>query len=220
MVQTSTRTVLEAVLEIGGPTFAEELGIPLERNTPAPLFRMLCFALLASAPIGHRIAVKAARALADAGWTTPRRMAASTWRQRTDTLNRAGYARYDESTSRELGDTTHLLLDRYGGDLRRLRETALRDPDAERRLLQEFKGIGEVGTDIFFREVQLVWDELFPFLDRRALEAARRLDLGTNENALRELVRDRHEYVRLMAALVRIELEDRYDEVRDAAAES
>lgn len=51
-------------------------------------------------------------------------MAEATWRQRTDVLNRAGYARYDESTSRMLGDTAQLLLDRYRGDLRKLREEA------------------------------------------------------------------------------------------------
>lgn len=220
MARASRRAVAAAVLDLAGRTDSEELRIPLERNTPGPLFRTLCFALLASARIGHEIAVEAARALAAAGWTTPRKLAASTWRQRTDTLNRAGYARYDESTSRMLGDTTGHLLERYGGDLRRLRASAGRDSDAERRLLKEFKGIGDVGADIFFREVQLVWDELYPFIDDRAVRAARQLKLGDDASSLRALLRSRREYVRLVAGLVRIQLENRHDEVLRAASKA
>jgi len=70
-------------------------------------------------------------------------------------LNRAGYARYDESTSRMLGDTCALLLERYRGDLRKLREEAGHDPQRERALLKEFKGLGDVGVDIFSREGRL-----------------------------------------------------------------
>jgi hypothetical protein len=212
--------VASAILQLAGQTFCEELGIPLKRNTPGPLFRTLCFALLASARIGHKVAVDAARALANAGWKTPQKLADSTWRERTDTLNRAGYARYDESTSRMLGETAEHLLGQYGGDLRRLRDAAERDPDAERRLLKEFKGIGDVGVDIYFREVQLVWDELFPFADDRALRAARTLRLGDDAPSLRAVVDSRRDYARLVVGLVRVQLEDLHDEVLRVASEA
>lgn len=207
----------QAVLERYGRTFAEELGIRLDRAGPADFFRLLTFALLASTRIGHDTAREAARALQRRGWTTPRKMARSTWRQRTDTLNRAGYARYDESTSRMLGDTTELLLDAYRGDLRRMREEAERDPKRERRLLKRFKGIGDSGADIFLREAQAAWEELHPFADPKALEAARRLGLGTSPEALARLVPKR-EFPRLVAGLVRCALEKGYDEVRESAA--
>src|ERR687888_69109 len=112
------------------------------------------------------------RGLADQGWTTPQKLDRTTWAQRVRVLNRAGYARYDESTSRMLGDTCALLLERYRGDLRRLREEAGRDPKRERALLKAFKGLGDVGVDIFFREAQLAWKELYPFADRRGPPAA------------------------------------------------
>lgn len=217
MARVSKRSTADAVLDRYGQTFAEELAIPVERNTPSPLFRLLCFALLASARIGHDLALRATRALADAGWTTPEKMADSTWRQRTSVLNRSGYARYDESTATRLEQTTSLLLERYRGDLRRLRDAAGRDPAAERELLKEFKGIGDVGADIFFREVQLVWHELFPFADRRILEAAGRLELGQDAAALRRTVKSRRDYVRLSAGLIRVELENHYDELPRAA---
>lgn len=62
-----------------------------------------------------------------------------------------------------LGDTTTLLLERDGGDLRRLRQEVERDLGEERRLLKEVKGIGDVGVDIFFREAQREWVEVRPF---------------------------------------------------------
>ncbi len=163
-------------------------------------------ALLASARIRAEAAVSAARALFDAGWTTPRKMAAATWEERIRCLNRAGYARYDERTSRMLADTSNLLLERYRGDLRRLRDEAGRDPESERRLLRAFKGIGDVGVDIFFREAQLVWEELRPFADRRALDAAEALGLGSDARALERATSSPEELTRLVAGLVRANL--------------
>ena len=132
---------------------------------------------MASARINADLAMQAARALGEQGWTTAEKMVATTWEQRTRVLKHAGYARYDESTSRMLGDTAHLLLDRYDGDLRKLRAAAERDPARERKLLKECKGLGDVGVSIFFREAQIAWDELYPFVDKRALQAAGRLEL-------------------------------------------
>jgi len=54
-----------------------------------------------------------------------------------------------------LGETARACVERYDGDLRRLREAAGREPERERELLQEFKGIGGVGADIFRREAQV-----------------------------------------------------------------
>jgi endonuclease III len=215
----TTRRIVEVLLDRHGRTYASEAGIRLRRNTPAPLFQLLCLSLLLSARIRAEAAVSAATALRDAGWTTPDAMADSTWAQRTKVLNRAGYARYDESTSRMLGQTVDLLRDRYRGDLRRLRDDAERDPDAERRLLQEFTGIGGVGASIFSREVQLVWDEQYPYADDRALETAEQLGLGHDVSDLTGLVDGPDQLTTLVAALVRCGLADDVDDVV-AAAES
>ena len=205
MTEPSKREIVSSLLDKHGRTYSDELGIDLGRNTPSPLFRWLCASILFSARISTDIAMRAARALTDQGCTTAQKMAASTWEQRTRTLNRSGYARYDESTSRMLGYDADLLLERYGGDLRKLREEANRDPNRERAFLKEFKGIGDVGVDIFFREAQIAWDEIFPFADKRALQAARRLDLGADARALARHV-ERREFPRLVAALVRVSL--------------
>ena len=48
-------------------------------------------------------------ALTRRGWTSARKMAASTWEERTHVLNGAGYARYDESTSAKLGEAADVI---------------------------------------------------------------------------------------------------------------
>jgi hypothetical protein len=129
--------VVDALLERHGQTHAEELGIDVARGTPSVLFRLLVASILFSARIGAGQAVKAARALTDEGWTTAEKVAATSWQERVQVLNRHGYARYDERTASMLGDAFELLLDRYRGDLRRLRAEAGQDPGKERRLLKE-----------------------------------------------------------------------------------
>ncbi|MGP8250091.1 MAG: hypothetical protein ACLQNU_09170 [Candidatus Dormibacteria bacterium] len=204
--------VIQQLLKRYGTTFAEEIGINLTRNAPSPLFQLLCASMLYGARISARIATAASRALADSGWTTAATMAGSTWSQRTKVLNQSGYARYDESTSRRLGEMADILLEQYRGDLRRLRDAADRAPAAERNLLRQFKGMGDVSVDIFFREVQTLWPELYPFADRRALKAARQLDLGADARALAERV-GRAELPRLLAALIRVDLASGYEEL-------
>jgi endonuclease III len=171
------REITAALLDRHGRTYCCELGIAIERNTPSPLFRWLCASILFSTRISAKLAMNAARALSEHGLTTPKKMAQAPWAERTKILNRSGYARYDESTSRMLGDTADLLIEEYGGDLRRLRARANQDPAAERRRLQAFKGIGEIGAAIFCREAQAPWPELYPFADKKALDGAAKLGL-------------------------------------------
>ncbi|GHD60547.1 hypothetical protein GCM10017083_46570 [Thalassobaculum fulvum] len=212
MAASSRRQTARAVLALHPRSHADELGIDVARNTPAALYQWLLVSLLFSARIPATQAQKAAAALFGQGWRTPARMVASSWERRVAVLNRSGYARYDESAARYIGDTTGLLIQRYGGDLRRLRDAAGRDPAQERTRLKDFKGIGDVGADIFCREAQLAWEELYPFADRKALATASRLDLGDDAAALAALVELR-DLPRLLSGLVRVGLHRQFDEV-------
>ncbi|MDW5375464.1 hypothetical protein R6258_00900 [Halomonas sp. HP20-15] len=199
--------IIEILLDRHGETFAHELGVELSRNTPTPLFRVLCLALLTSTPVGANQAMRACRALGKAGLTTPRKMADSRWEERVEVLNKNGYARYDEKTASQLEVLTDHLQTEYAGDLRKLRERANGDSSAARSLLKEFKGIGGVGADIFLREVQVCWEELGPFADKMALKSSAKLGLGDDAEALaRHVNGDRQVYCRLVAALVRSQL--------------
>ncbi|MFF8261477.1 endonuclease [Streptomyces virginiae] len=195
------RTTVRDLLDEHGRTHAEQAGIRL-RNTPAPLYQLLCLCVLFSVRIKADIAVAAARELFAAGMRTPRAMAAASWQDRVDALGRAHYRRYDEGTATALGEGAELLLDRYHGDLRRLRDAADGDPRRIRELLQEVPRIGPVGSDIFCREIQGVWPELRPAFDRRARDAAAALGLPKTPAGLARLVAA-EDLPRLAAALVR-----------------
>jgi endonuclease III len=206
--------VVRAVLDRHGQTYADELG--LDPTTPAGLFGLLVFALLASTRIRASLAVAGTKALLGKGWTTPDRMAASGWQERASTLNASGYARYDERTASQLGELCDLLRERYSGDLRQLRSAAEQDPARERELLQEVKGIGPTGADVFLREVQGAWPELAPYIDSRTREAAGQLGLPVDPEELTGLV-EPAEVPRLVAALVRTRLDRDADEIRREA---
>ncbi|MFH8530988.1 endonuclease [Streptomyces tendae] len=200
MARDQRRTVRELV-DSHGQTYAEEAGIRL-KDTPQPLYRLLVLAHLLSARISASIAVATARALGEAGLRDARRMAGATWQQRVDALGRGGYRRYDERTATQLGEAAELLTERWGGDLRRLRDEADGDVSELRRLLQEFPGVGPTGADIFLREAQLVWPEAGPLLDRKALQGAERLGLPGDQDRLLALA-GKTEPAVLAAALVR-----------------
>lgn len=112
-------------------------------------------------------------------------------------------------------DDAATIINDYGGKFDKLREVAGNEPGAERALLKKFRGVGDGGVDIFFREVQLVWDEVFPFADKKALKAARLVGLREHPRALAELCgNDKTTYVRLVAGLVRIELAKSFHEFK------
>ncbi|MFD8997552.1 HhH-GDP family DNA glycosylase [Streptomyces abikoensis] len=212
----SDQETARALLRAHGRTFAEEAGIRL-KDTPQPLYRLLVLALLLSARIRASVAVETARALAGAGMKDARAMADATWQQRVDALGEGGYRRYDERTSTQLGDGAELLLERYGGDLRRMREEADGDVDRLRELLMEVPGIGPTGADIFLREVQGIWPEVHPYLDAKTLQGAERLGLPKDSRALARLV-ERDETPALAAGLIRVALDKAVaEDVREAA---
>ena len=200
----SHRDIAAEVVSRYGQTFAEQAGITL-KDTPSPLYRLLVLATLLSTRISADIAVAAARELSSAGYRTPQKMRAASWQHRVDALGRGHYRRYDESTATRLGDAAKLLIDEYGGDLRRLRDAA-RGTDEVLDRLQDFPGIGPTGAAIFVREVQGVWPQVAPFFDEKTLDGADRVGLPRSAQRLAELV-DTPGLPRLAAGLVRIALD-------------
>ncbi|MEU1038071.1 endonuclease [Streptomyces sp. NPDC005551] len=211
------RHVIERLVASYGRTYAEEAGITL-RNSPQPLYRTLVLAGLLSARIRASVAVATARSLYDAGLRDPRRMAAADRHTRVAALGAGGYRRYDERTATRLGDGARLLTERWGGDLRRLRDEGDGDLPRLRALLREVPGIGPTGADIFLREVQRVWPETAPYVDGKALQGAGRLGLPEDPGRLVELAGNTEPAV-LAAALVRSALDRRVaEEVLGTAA--
>lgn len=208
--------LVRSLLDTCGRTYAEEAGIKLA-DRPGPLYQLLVLTVLLSTRIRASVAIAAARELFAAGFGTPERMRGASWQQRVNALGRAHYVRYDESTSTALGEGAELVVNEYHGDVRRLRDRAGGDVRKLRQLLQQVPRIGPVGADIFCREAQAVWPQLRPYLDRRALDGARRLGLPADPQRLAKLVPDR-DLARLSAGLVHVTLDrDLVKQIKQAA---
>ena len=198
--------------------YSDDAGIKLA-DKPGPLYQLLVLATLLSARISADIAVAAARELFAAGYRSPKAMADASWQDRVDALGRGHYRRYDERTATMLGDGAGLLIERWHGDLRRLRDEAERaeagrdgaggGSAAVASLLTEFPGIGPAGADIFLREVQDVWPSVAPHVDAVMIKGARKVGLDGDRESLARLLAGRGEPGRLAAALVRVSLSDR-----------
>ena len=102
-----------------------------------------------------------------------------------------------------LGELADAVLEKYRGDLRRLRDDST---DIEQDV-QQFKGIGPAGAAIFCREAQGVWPELAPYVDSLAADGAERLGLPRSPERLAGLVQDT-DLPRLIAACVRAARDD------------
>lgn len=209
LMDMSKQDIVDKLLSRHGKTFCKETGIPIEKGTPAPLFQWLFTANLFSARISSSIAVDAAKGLIEEGLTTPEKMKNTSWERRVRVLNQAHYTRYQERTATFLGELSEHLLEAYKGDLNKLREEAGGNQQKLREVLKEIKGMGEVGVDIFFREVQTAWKELYPFADKKALQAAQKLGLPKEADKLADLV-SRKDFPALLAALIRVDLENDY----------
>jgi endonuclease III len=108
-----------------------------------------------------------------------------------------------------LGDGADLLISKWHGDLRKLRDQAEGSASAIASLLTEFPGIGTTGASIFLREVQEVWPTVAPYVDAKVTSGANRVRLPADRESLAELLAASGQPARLAAALVRVSLSQR-----------
>ena len=197
--------VARRLLTVAGTTYAAAAGIRL-KDSPQPLFQLVMLCSLMGKPISAEIAVAAAQELFALGLRSPQRVLAADRADMINAFGRAHYVRYDESTASRLPEMARLAMDNYRGDLRRLAADSNRETASAKRLLKEFKGIGDTGADIFLREVQDVWTWVRPYFDTKALASARKLGLPTDTDELAALAPRAN--ARLAAALIRASLHD------------
>lgn len=210
-------SIVRELLARHGRLYAEDAGIRLA-DRPGPLYQLLVLATLLSAPITAETAVAAARELFAAGYRSPKAMSEASWQDRVDALGRGHYKRYDERTATMLGDAAELLHQRWSGDLRKLHREGGEDARRLEPLLTEFPGIGPAGAAIFLREAQGVWPGIAPYLDKKALDGARKLGLPASSEALAALAADNSQLPELAAALIRVSLSRQAaDEIRASA---
>ncbi|OBH83803.1 endonuclease [Mycobacterium scrofulaceum] len=197
--------LVRRLLDVAGTTYAAEARIKLG-DKPMPLFQLLVVCMLASKPIDAAIAMRAGRELFKAGLRTPKAVLDADRQTMIDAFGRAHYVRYDESSATRLTEMAGRVRDEYSGDLRELADRSHHDVAAAKRLLKQFKGIGDTGADIFLREVQDVWTWLRPYFDERATATAKQLGLPAQPAKLGALAPQAN--APLAAALIRVSLDD------------
>ncbi|MEV5546209.1 hypothetical protein AB0L35_08695 [Streptomyces sp. NPDC052309] len=205
MARAEKERVVEALLErYGRSSLAEQAEIHM-KNYPHALYQLFQLAALTNARVEPGVAVDTFTALRGRRWSTAGQVLRAGPEQIERVLADAGYPEGDRKRiSTAMTDAALHLQEDHGGDLSELREDAGRDPDRERELLRHFANVDDDVVDAFYREAQLLWQELLPFADKKALDAADRLALGHDAASLQGLVQDDGEFVRLVDALVRI----------------
>jgi endonuclease III len=199
------KQVVQRLLKVAGTTYAAEAGVRIS-DKPKPLFQLLVLCMLASKPIDAAIAMRAGHELFSDGLRTPKAVLDADRRTMIKAFGRAHYVRYDESSATRLSEIAQRVLDEYSGDLREIARRSADDVDTAKRMLKQFKGIGDTGADIYLREVQDVWTWVRPYFDKRATRAAKSLGLPTEPTKLGALAP--RASARPAAALVRASLDD------------
>jgi hypothetical protein len=220
MHQPAPDLVVAALLETVPESLSHQLGIPIEDGSEVSLFRLLCAALLSGDDVTPETLLRVEEMLTVRNWMTPQNLLESTLEERVIALQSADYIVFDrrENQAHWLGEMAERAMYQYNGDLNNVRRTAYRAPEAERGLIREFRGMEDLQTDWFLREVQVSWWEQYPFLPERALAAARNLGLGTAADEIAPLA-PRGELPRLVYALETAERTGIVDRIREQAAQ-
>jgi endonuclease III len=111
--------------------------------------------------------------------TSPNAILAAGWDHLVEVLDSGGYTRYDFSTATNLLGIAKMLKEKYG-DLERLHAESSSPADLERRL-QEFKGVGPVGVNIFLRELRGIWEKAKPKTSPIAVATAQKIGLNPED---------------------------------------
>ena len=162
-----------ALVDSQGGRFSRELGIDLSFGDSQEIFKWFLAAILFGARISETLAVRTYRDFIREELTTPQQILARGWDGLVAILDHGGYVRYDFKTATKLLEVTGTLVERYGGDLNVLHQTAENPADLERRIRSLGKGIGEVTVNIFLREMRGIWNKADPLPSELVLAAAK-----------------------------------------------
>jgi endonuclease III len=170
--------------------YSEELGLELTKSEDR--FKWFLASILFAKRISAEVAKRTYRQFEAEGLTTPEKILEAEWDGLVQVLDSGGYIRYDFSTARNLLKIVEDLKEKYG-DLENLHRESSSSKDLERRL-QEFKGIGPVGVNIFLRELRGIWEKAKPKPSRMAVKVAQRIGLKEVEPYESALVRVNLDY--------------------------
>ncbi|KAL2055247.1 hypothetical protein ABVK25_004585 [Lepraria finkii] len=188
----------------------QDFGLNENESTPETILALVLHAMLTSARISHELAYKSLKRLIEVGYHNLDTLKKSTWEARAEVLTKGGYTRYREKTATALGELADFV---ENAELENLLERADSSPVQVRKLIGEIKGIGKVGTDVFFDTAQGVWPILASFIDPRTLDTASNCGLGRDLNSLWKVVgKEPVEMCKLASALTTVRLDKKENE--------
>ncbi|KAL5051935.1 hypothetical protein BDW71DRAFT_169824 [Aspergillus fruticulosus] len=155
-------------------------------GSPDTILAMLIDAMLKSKPMSHELTDRTLKKLVEVGYHDIQKLGDASWEERAMVLKDGGYNRYREQGSTNLGKLVEFLNEKYDGDLNNLIKKAGYDCTTTRQLVKEVHGLGDLGVELFFNNVQSVWPTIAPFVDSRSLKTAEDAGLGTDLNAIYE----------------------------------
>jgi endonuclease III len=175
-------------------SYSDELGLDLTR--PEDRFKWFLASVLFAKRISAETAKETYLYFEQEELTSPNAILHAGWDRLVEVLDAGGYTRYDFSTATNLLGITKTLKEKYGS-LEKLHAESSSPSDLENRL-QEFKGVGPLGVNIFLRELRGIWEKAKPTPSPMAVLTAQRigLDLEDVESYESQLVRLNLEYCR------------------------
>jgi endonuclease III len=173
-------------------SYSEELGLDLSRAEDR--FKWFLASVLFAKRISAETAKETYFCFEQEELTSPDAILEAGWDRLVEALDSGGYTRYDFSTARNLLGIAETLKERHG-DIERLHAESDSATDLEIRL-QEFKGVGPVGVNIFLRELRGIWEKAKPKPSLIAVTTAQKIGLNPEdvESYESQLVRLNLEY--------------------------
>ncbi|KAJ4375515.1 hypothetical protein N0V86_007047 [Didymella sp. IMI 355093] len=207
----------------------------------SPFEELVC-AVVLSRPISHRLGLRTIRTILNPPYEF----------KDAETIKAAGaekiYQSLDDARTQHRGKTTEEIEhiaeavknNDWHNDLEKLRKQTKNTVDEEREVLQSsIKGLGKTGLNIFYRRIQWLWDEAYPFVDARTQNSLEKLGLPEEPEKVVDLIgsywqdlnfndseefddeqRKRRAFVILLERSVGADLEKKIEGVLAAAAES
>jgi len=166
------------------PLYSKDLGIDL--TIPSGRFKWFLASILFGARISEKIAMKTYRTFEKYDVLSPEKILDAGWDELVKILDEGGYVRYDFSTATKLLNITKELREKYGS-LEELYSHSNSTEELKSKLM-EFKGVGEVTSQIFLRELRGVWKIDVP-VSAKAAEMAEMMNIDLGEFKGEELTR-------------------------------
>lgn len=183
---------IQALLKILGGKFSTALGINLKNSGSGEIFKWFLASILFGARISEKIAVNTFKEFEKRKVLSPDAILKTGWEGLVELLDAGGYVRYDFKTASKLLEIVKDLKEKYDSSLNKLHQESKGTGDLEKNLQSLGKGIGEITTNIFLRELRDIWKKAEPYPSDLVILACRKSGLipsgiSSKEKILTEL---------------------------------